>query len=95
MAARLAALATGHASRRVCSPLRELLDDQLPPLVEYLYSSVVNNFKGEIAELPAGPVIHRFAKRVGFPVSFVSGWAITEPKLKPIAWSGPKAPMAC
>jgi len=60
---------------------RELLDDQIPPLVEYLYSSVVNNFKGEIAELLAGPVIHRFAKRLGFPVSFVSGWAIAEPKL--------------
>jgi hypothetical protein len=61
---------------------RELLDDQIPPLVEYLYSSVVNNFKGEIAELLAGPAIHRFAKRLGFPVSFVSGWAIAEPKLK-------------
>ncbi len=61
---------------------RELLDDQIPPLVEYLYSSVVNNFKGELAELLAGPVIHLFAKRLGFPVTFVSGWAIAEPKVK-------------
>jgi hypothetical protein len=63
---------------------RELLDDQIPPLVEYLYSSVVNNFKGELAELLAGPAIHRFAKRLGFPVRFVSGWEIAEPKLKAI-----------
>lgn len=61
---------------------RELLDDQIPPLVEYLYSSVVNNFKGEIAELLAVPLIHRFAKRLDIPLTFVSGWAIAEPKLK-------------
>ena len=61
---------------------RELLDDQIPPLVEYLYSSVVNNFKGEIAELLSRSIIHRFAKRLGLPVSFVSGWEIAEPKLK-------------
>jgi hypothetical protein len=42
------------------------------PLVEYLYSSVVNHFKGEIAELLAGRVIHRFAKRLGFPVSYLT-----------------------
>lgn len=61
---------------------RELLDDQIPPLVEYLYSSVVNNFKGEIAELLARPVIHRYARRFTFPVALISGWKIAEPKLR-------------
>ena len=42
---------------------RELLDEQIPPLVEYLYSSVVNNFKGEIAELVVRSVIHRYSSR--------------------------------
>ena len=60
---------------------RELLDGQIPPLVEYLYSSVVNNFKGEIAELLARTVVRRFARRLGFPVTFISGWEIAEPKL--------------
>jgi hypothetical protein len=61
---------------------RELLDEQLPGLVGYLYSSVVNNFKGEIAEILARPVIRRFGDRLGVPVTFVSGWDVAEPQLK-------------
>jgi hypothetical protein len=61
---------------------RELLDEQIPALVGYLYSSVVNNFKGEVAEILARPVIRRFGDRLGVPVSFVSGWDVAEPQLR-------------
>jgi hypothetical protein len=61
-----------------------LCDEEVADLVEYLYSSIVNNFKGELAELLSRPVLRRFSERLGGG-EVVAGWDVAEPQLRVVA----------
>jgi hypothetical protein len=63
---------------------RRLRDEEVADLVEYLYSSIVNNFKGELAELLARPVLYRFSARLGGG-EIIAGWDVAEPQLRLVA----------
>jgi hypothetical protein len=67
---------------------RDLRDGEIPALVEYLYSSVVNNFKGELAEILARPLLHSYARRFdsSTPLTILSGWDLAEPRLRGRGW---------
>lgn len=63
---------------------RQLRDEEVADLVEYLYSSIVNNFKGELAELLSRRVLHRFSARLGGG-EIIAGWDVAEPQLRLVA----------
>ena len=63
---------------------RQLRDEEMADLVEYLYSSIVNNFKGELAELLSRPVLCRFSARLGGG-EIIAGWDVAEPQLRLVA----------
>jgi hypothetical protein len=63
---------------------RQLRDEEVADLVEYLYSSIVNNFKGELAELLSRPVLRRFSARLGGG-EVIAGWDVAEPQLRFVA----------